>query len=390
MQRSRALALVGLLTLGLVACYTLQPGGGSEPPPTAAGNPPVSVENSPTAPAEAATHPAPPATSESGTAPEATATEPQPEPEVTAAAPQGRTADNPLPPSETVRLIFLHHSTGGNWLADPGGNELGGGLGQALMDNHYFVSATNYGWGPDAIGDYTDIGQWWDWFRGPNRDTYLEAMYSESGQNFGDFGEWPRLAGDPGGENQVIVIKSCFPNSYLGGSPGDEPAVGDNPIHSAGAGDDTVYTVGNARGLYNDLLEYFATRPDKLFIIVTAPPQAEFETDAAHAANARALNEWLINDWLAGYPLDNVAVFDFYNVLTSNAGDADHNDLGAESGNHHRWWNGAVQHVHSEDRNDSAYPSGDSHPARAGNEKATAEFVELLNVYYHRWADSAP
>jgi hypothetical protein len=62
-------------------------------------------------------------------------------------------ADDPTPPASPVKLIFIHHSTGGNWLADPASNELGGGLGRALMENNYFVSATNYGWGPDGIGD---------------------------------------------------------------------------------------------------------------------------------------------------------------------------------------------------------------------------------------------
>jgi hypothetical protein len=33
----------------------------------------------------------------------------------------------------------------------------------------------------------------------------------------------------------------------------------------------------------------------------------------------------------------------------------------------------------------SAYPDGDSHPTPAGNQKATAEFVPLLNYYYSRW-----
>ena len=28
-------------------------------------------------------------------------------------------ADDPSPPIAPVKLIFVHHSTGGNWLADP-------------------------------------------------------------------------------------------------------------------------------------------------------------------------------------------------------------------------------------------------------------------------------
>ncbi len=75
------------------------------------------------------------------------------------------------PPSSTVKLIFIHHSSGENWLIDEDG-----GLGIALRNNNYFVSDTNYGWGPDAIGDTTDLGNWWTWFCGPNRDTYMTAL----------------------------------------------------------------------------------------------------------------------------------------------------------------------------------------------------------------------
>ena len=47
---------------------------------------------------------------------------------------------NPAPPSHTIKLVFIHHSTGENWLRDDYG-----GLGQALSANNYYVSDTNYG-----------------------------------------------------------------------------------------------------------------------------------------------------------------------------------------------------------------------------------------------------
>ncbi len=302
------------------------------------------------------------------------------------AAPQAPKADNPLPPSHPVKLIFIHHSTGNNWLSDSDFTPIGGDLGEALMQNNYFVSGTDVGWGPDSIGDRTDIGQWWDWFRGPQSATYTAALYTEYDQNNPPYSSWPRLATDPGGENQVILFKSCYPNSSILGSPTDPPTTGDNPMRGATSGSDT-YTVANAKGIYNDLLVYFATRQDKLFILITPPPLMQSATDASRAANARALNDWLVNDWLDAYPYNNVAVFDLYNVLTSNGGNPDLNDVNSETGNHHRWWNGAVQHIQTVNSNYAAYPVDDSHPTYAGNQKATAEFVQLLNVYYHRWAD---
>jgi len=299
---------------------------------------------------------------------------------------KGTRADDPALPLETVKLIFIHHSCGENWLSD-----WDGGLGLALQANNYYVSDTNYGWGPDAIGDRTDIGHWWDWFIGPNRGTILNALYTEYGDNSYNY---TRLDDpDPARENQIIMFKSCYPNSYLGGNPDDPATVGDNPLRGQPAYRDDLgemnpdLTVGNAKGIYNLLLTYFATRLDKLFIAVTAPPQSENDSDAQRSANARAFNNWLVNDWLTAYPHSNVTVFDFYNVLTSNGGNTTTNDDLQEEGNHHRWWVDAVQHIRTVNNDYSAYASDawDSHPTAAGNQKASSEFSTLLNVSYNRW-----
>jgi len=280
-------------------------------------------------------------------------------------------AINPNPPASPVKLIFIHHSCGENWLQDVGTGECSGGLGVALRDNTYYVSDTNYGWGPEDadlgyenIGDHTDIGHWYNWFVGPHRDTYLSVLYTE----YDKYPEYSYLDPDPGGQNEIIMFKSCFPNSNLEGNPDDPPAIGANPLRGQDSGSE-YHTVANAKGVYNDLLTYFATRQDRLFIVITAPPV----TDDTYAANARAFNTWLVNDWLAGYAHSNVAVFDFYNVLT-------------HPNNHHRVYSGSIQYVTSNGDGTLYYPGPDgSHPSAAGNQKARDEFVPLLNVYYNRW-----
>lgn len=294
-------------------------------------------------------------------------------PITTHAPPTQHASADPVPPSAPVKLIFIHHSTGENWLAD--GN---GGLGLALRANNYFVSDTNYGWGLGRIGDTTDIGHWWRWFQGPSSAAYTADLFAESGQH----AAYSRLAVDPGGANTIIMVKSCFPNSALMGNPTDPPTTGANPLRGQDAYAD-AHTVANAKGIYTDLLAYFAAHQEKLFVVISAPPLS----DGTYAANARAFNNWLMKDWLTGYAHANVAVFDFYNVLTSNGGSATVNDLGQAGGNHHRWWNGAVQHVADQGTNTAAYPSdgGDDHPSQAGNLKATGEFVPLLNLFYARW-----
>ena len=77
------------------------------------------------------------------------------------------------------------------------------------------------------------------------------------------------------------------------------------------------------RGSTSTCSTYFAAHQNKLFVVIAAPPLIS----GTYAANARAFNNWLVNDWLASYPYQNVAVFDYYTVLTSNGGNANTNDL---------------------------------------------------------------
>ncbi|MDD5189302.1 MAG: kelch repeat-containing protein, partial [Methanoregula sp.] len=179
------------------------------------------------------------------------------------------------------------------------------------------------------------------------------------------------------------MIKSCFPNSNLQGNPDDPvPPIGENPLKGLDSGSEH-HTVANAKGIYIDILEYFRAHPDTLFVVIAAPPLSASD----HSANARAFNQWLVNDWLTGYNQTNVVVWDFYNVLTTNNGSSTTNDLNLPGGNHHRWWNNTIQHPVNLSYNTSAYSLSDSddHPTQAGNLKATGEFLPLLNYAYNRW-----
>jgi hypothetical protein len=295
--------------------------------------------------------------------------------------------DNPNPPDSPVRLIFIHHSTGGYWLADDWGH-----LGIELANNNYFVSDTNYSWGPEDIGDRTDIGHWWSWFRSDSSQYYMDALYEESGQT-DQFGSYTRLPDnpDPDGENQIILFKSCFPNSDVKGVQSDPiPPIENNLLRGLDFSS-TYHTYANVKGIYIDLLNYFVLHPEKLFVLIVTPPL----TSDTYTENARALSNWLVNDWLDNYPLYNVAVFDYFNVLsTNNNGDPDVNDLGLETGNHHRWWNNIIQHKTNGDDDGNPnileYPTEDDHPSPAGDLKATGEFVTLLNVFYNRWQTEVP
>lgn len=313
---------------------------------------------------------------------------------------------DPSAPKQMTRLIFIHHSTGANWLADANGS-----LGKALGENNYYVSDTNYGWGPDQIGSRTDIGHWWNWFCAPQRSPlYLQAVFNDGGQ----CASYTRPSNPPPGENEIILFKSCFPNSTLRGSPDAPiPPIEKNPIRGlkaptvppnpkdlvryliggvksmakrilGRAKNEAAYTVANAKGIYIELLKTFREHPNKLFIVLTAPPLRY----SPFASNTRAFNLWLMKEWLADYPLKNVAVYDFYNVLTTNGGDRNTSDLGQASGNHHRIWDGAIQHQADARFNLLAYPTQDDHTNKTGNLKATGEFIPVLNSFYHQWKNS--
>ncbi|HEX3047658.1 MAG TPA: hypothetical protein VHY08_23100, partial [Bacillota bacterium] len=60
--------------------------------------------------------------------------------------------------------------------------------------------------------------------------------------------------------------------------------------------------------------------PATLFIFVTAPPLRYDTSSNENAHRARVFNDWLKNDWLSSYNsanpgLNNVAVFDWFNIL---------------------------------------------------------------------------
>jgi len=159
--------------------------------------------------------------------------------------------------------------------------------------------------------------------------------------------DYANVIADPGGENEVIMVKSCFPNSEVGDSIADEQEI------------------------YNGLLAYMADHTDKMFILVIPPP----EIDILSAELTRQVSNWLAdreNGWLADYPHNNVYAFDYYNILT-------HAD------NHHWVVDSYESHEVNNPNNELYYPTGDSHPSSAGHQKATAEFIPLLNGWYHLW-----
>jgi hypothetical protein len=259
------------------------------------------------------------------------------------------------PPARPLQLLFIHHSCGGQWLAAPGSDvgtnsicstsPSGGDLRARLEQASYVVHEASYG---SRIGEHTDLFDWLPKFR-ESMDAILACAQQDS--------KLPDRS-----QNNIVMFKSCFPNNTF-------VAEGTSPGNSQGPD----LTVWNAKAAYIPLLSEFRKHPEVLFVCVTAPPLAPngpadplWKRAAkkilgrgrpldVSAPLAREFNNWLAatNGWLKDYPLTNLVVFDYFDILT---------DGGAS--------------------NLSRYATGggfDSHPSSEGNRKATAAFIPFLN-----------
>jgi len=261
------------------------------------------------------------------------------------------------PPGKTPRILFIHHSCGGQLLADPGSargehciyetHPNGGALRRLLTGMGYEVHEASYG---SEIGAKTDIFDWVPKFRDS-----MERVLTCLNQN---------TYSTDGKRNEIVVFKSCFPNNNFIGR-GCEPGHPDGPD----------LTIEDARTAYRALLEQFQNHSAVLFVCMTAPPLAgklkpeplwktiarkilrknRIAASARSGELAREFNNWLKAEkgWLMDYPNHNVVVFDLYDLLTGKG-----------------------------QSNFLQYPSGggfDSHPNREGNVLAARAFVPFLN-----------
>ena len=260
-------------------------------------------------------------------------------------------------PEKELKLLFIHHSCGGQLFADPGedsgenciyeSHPNGGGLRTLIENQGYSVHEASYA---SEIGDRTDI---FDWL--PKFSDKMEKVLKCSNQD--------KFHAEDDERNNIVAFKSCYPNNNFVGR-GEEPGNAEGP----------ELTVWNARAAYAALLPEFQKYPEVLFICVTAPPLAgrlSPEPICKHLARkvlnkprqkrsngplAREFNNWLKAEdgWLKDYAEKNVVVFDYYGVLTANG-----------------------------KSNYCEYPTGkhrtNSHPSSEGNRLSAEAFVPFVN-----------
>ncbi len=219
------------------------------------------------------------------------------------------------------RLIFLHHSVGSEWLGQ-------GRLAAELMKHGIAVHDATYG---DEIGQNTDICHWLPKFRNDMQKIFR-------------FDRHPNIYYSGSQENDIIMFKSCFPNSDIV-DDGTDPG---NPT-------DPTRTLVNFKAAFLEMAKDLSNYPSKLFIYVTAPPLVPKATTPENAGRARKFNEWLKSEFLNQYRretgLDNLLVFDLFDVLADE--------------------NGFL-------RREFQKKDTDSHPNAQGGMAATESFIKFL------------
>ncbi len=181
-----------------------------------------------------------------------------------------------------IRIIFLHHSCGQNLIE-------GGQVREGLTRLGYEFFDHGYNGEGLRLADGSFSGES---FNVPDENTDPDGFSLIFSQPLHDppdntFSHLMRY--------DVIAFKSCFPTSNI---------ADDNQL----AAYQTYYlSIRDTTDRY----------PEKLFVIVTPPPQVPNSTNTAEARRARQFAEWLGSDeYLNGHP--NLITFDFFGMLAGD------------------------------------------------------------------------
>lgn len=235
------------------------------------------------------------------------------------------------------RLFFLHHSTGRNLLEEGDARQILSDLNDArgsdlvLWDHDYnYIGLSDQD--GDQLGYHYGI---------PDDDTYPEGLHT--------LWTTPNAARDSLlARYDIIAFKSCYPTCDI----------------------DSEAQLQQYKDWYLDMRDFFDTRPDKIFIIMSPPPRHRLSTNSAHADRARRFASWMTGaDYLNGHP--NLVGFDFFDRLARP-------DDGSPQRNTLRY---AFERSHSD---------GDSHPNALANETVAPFFVETLVEAAQPSSTSAP
>ena len=228
-----------------------------------------------------------------------------------------------------TNVIFLHHSTGRNLIEEGKIRQMLTEKGYSFWDHDYnFIGLTRpndsktktcYDIPDDTLGT-----------RGSgNTDPEGLAILFKQPVNSAPDNAFSRLL-----QHEVVIFKSCFPNSAI----------------------KNEQMLEQYKKWFLEIRDVIDKHPDKIFIPFTLPPLHPLKTNPEEAKRARAWANWLKStDFLDGHP--NICVCDFFDYLA----DSSSNMLKKEF-----------------QRNPN---KGDSHPNELANRKIAPIFVEYIDNY---------
>jgi hypothetical protein len=184
-------------------------------------------------------------------------------------------------------LIFLHHSTGKNLIAQGDVRDLFTQRGYQFWDHDYNTSGLTRPAGTRTGTSY-DIPEVKPGAKGGgNTDPEgLAVLFSQPVHDPPD-NAFSRLL-----QHEVLILKSCFPNSAIKSDA----------------------TLAQHKAWYLGMRDVIDQHPDRVFVLLTSPPLHPQETTPEEAARARGLADWLQSEeFLAGR--SNLFVFDFFGLL---------------------------------------------------------------------------
>lgn len=228
-----------------------------------------------------------------------------------------------------TNLFFLHHSTGA------------GIVNEGEVRSH--VAAYN--------AAHLTSFEFWD--HGYNYDGLTDAAGNPTGTNYAIPGDntdpdglhylWTSSNADAVtcrntilANHGVIAFKSCFPASDIA----------------------SAAQLQQYKDWYLAMRDFFDTRPDRLFVVMSTPPLHRLATTAANAQRARDFANWLSSAaYLSGHP--NVVCFNLFDYLArADDGSASENRLRYEY--------------------ELSHGSSDSHPNALANATVGPIFAEFL------------
>ena len=240
---------------GLVATASATPPEARTPTPT------LSSTQDATSTQEAPSTPEPRSTSEASSTPEPT----------------------PTPEVDFSHIIFLHHSVGANLIQQEGVRQSLTDLGYEFYDHGYNGDGLTLADGTPADRDFgvPDDNTNPDGFA----DIYAQPLDDPPDNTFSHLMQY-----------DVIVFKSCYPVSNI----------------------QSDAQLAEYKSHYLSIRARMDQYPNKVFIVVTPPPEIPADSDPQGAARARDFADWLASgEYLDGHP--NVFTFNFFDLVADPA-----------------------------------------------------------------------